>query len=598
MMQTKSCFELLDEMELRDSLKSMRPSPDAFEAGVRSRLEAMLMHDSSKKLQHSRDESSEEAENSEWLRLAACVVPFPIVAKSIGGSAPLTLGKFSLYHKLIAYIALPSIGLFLAIGATIYGIFCLRTAQRGPHGDSLTQLEISNASLRWWRSYGWLQLAWPALGFVMIMKGNPLPVFLVLMSSGIATVAFVNRLGKAGLVDRRIIASCLGGSLMSLAQIAPMLSSLDSGFHLIDQSIIPALLLGSGMVLSLQQLPIKNWRAALSFAPIVALIIPLMGFYTCSYWQPITRHTVQSYVESFDKARFHTASWGQWAVAVRWLQQSNVSMDLTKPKQLARLEIDGTKNPYILGNAFEANLIEQDDLAFLSQSDQFSRYEANRWDRLVAVQSLNQPIYSLYQNRFGIYMLDALNHPSKDDLDVLESRLLASLRIAINSPSPDLEEVWAATLLLESIERPCEDKEIRDSVRLLLASLQRTSYRFGMDQGGFASSHRLSFSNEMSTALAVELMDRYGIPDDLNVLALRSYLRPSSTDRLMIERGALRAATRLRVESLPDVPAVTWWDFIRAETNLWIALLVLLLCFFAVFGSPYRALSYSGHPQA
>ena len=102
----------------------------------------------------------------------------------------------------------------------------------------------------------------------------------------------------------------------------------------------------------------------------------------------------------------------------------------------------------------------------------------------------------------------------------------------------------------------------------------------------------------MTTAAVVELLEIYGIPDDLDLMALRSYLRPSTSDRQMMLQSALRVATKQRLESIPGVPPVRWRDYIRHEQTLWMALMVAILCFYATLGSAVRVPEVDEHAKS
>ena len=114
-----------------------------------------------------------------------------------------------------------------------------------------------------------------------------------------------------------------------------------------------------------------------------------------------------------------------------WLQDSGVSLDLSKPRQLLESEIAGEQNPYILGVSFAANLVEPADLLRLRN------LEATK-NRLVNEHQRERPIPSLQQLDFAIRALVQLDRLTPRDQDVLESRLLATLcDVDANTPSTE-----------------------------------------------------------------------------------------------------------------------------------------------------------------
>ena len=124
-----------------------------------------------------------------------------------------------------------------------------------------------------------------------------------------------------------------------------------------------------------------------------------------------------------------------------------------------------------------------------------------------------------------------------------------------------------------------------------LVAMQRTGFKLGGRNGGFAAYPTLDNSDLRSTASVVELMEYYGVPSGLNLMAIRSFLRPAMVDVWQNDRAAIRTATRMRLESLPQVPPLTWWDYVRHEPSIAMAIVFAMLCFFATLGCPNRSQS-------
>ena len=94
-----------------------------------------------------------------------------------------------------------------------------------------------------------------------------------------------------------------------------------------------------------------------------------------------------------------------------------------------------------------------------------------------------------------------------------------------------------------------------------------------------------------STSVAIELIEHYGVPSELNIMAIRSFLRPSIVDSMDSDATAVKVATKMRLESLAQVPPLTWWDYVRYETSIEMAIVFAMLCFFATLGCPNRSTS-------
>lgn len=576
-MSPNNTNDLIDEQELRDALRPLQPDRGAFEAAVRQRLEAAARSSSANQRRF------QATEQSPWLQTAAAVIPFSMLGNSAGGGASMSLSKLSFGYKLIGYAALPATTLLLMVGATIFGLVRIGKAQRSPQtvGDQTQQQAVAIA--RWWKQFGVLIGCALVLFLTLIVAGYALPVFLIFLSSGVAMVSLVTSLGRAGLIDRRAIGGNLIMGLALLAQVTQIYTLTNAGVHLLDQSLVQALLLGAAVVLAiLLSFTIRNrLLVGLAVVHAIGFGFVFVGFFARSLWAPVTTETLKNYVESFDAAPFHSASWQRWEVPAAWLQDSGISLDLSKPRRLLELEIAGEQNPFILGVGCATNLIEPDDFPRLRD------LEATK-TRLVDERQRDQPIPSLEQDAYAIRALVKLGQLTPFDQDTLESRLLATLRNTGAEYYQPRVDALMSTKLLEVLGRPCDDTATADSMQRVLIASQRTGQRSGVRSGGFAAYRNLEFSDDLATAAVVELMEVYGVPDELDIMALRSYLRPSMDDHRQLLQSPVRVATRERLERITGVPPLTWWDYVRYEQTLWMASLVVLLCFYATLGSPIR----------
>ena len=87
-----------------------------------------------------------------------------------------------------------------------------------------------------------------------------------------------------------------------------------------------------------------------------------------------------------------------------------------------------------------------------------------------------------------------------------------------------------------------------------------------------------------ATSNAVELMAVYGIPDDLDLNWVRSFVRP-----LFIRRSPdkwIAAVTRDRLNHLPGVRRPTWLEVLYYERSLVAAVVLVGLCIYATLSSP------------
>lgn len=569
--------DLIDEQALRDALRPLRVNRDEFEATVRHRMET------ASRPAVENPELLQAAEQSPWLQTAASVIPFSIFGKATTGGTSLSLGKVSFGYKLIGYAALPATTLLLMVGATIFGLIRIGKAQRSPRADGDHAQQQAAAIARWWTQFGVLIACSLVIVLVLIFTGYVLPVCLIFLSSGVAMVSLVTRLGRAGMIDRRAIGGNLVMGLVLLAQVTQMYVLTNAGIHLLDQSLVQAVLIGAAVVLAICLcFTIRNrLLAVFGIVHTVAFGIVIVGYFARSLWEPMTTDTLKHYVESFDNAPFSSSSWQRWEVPAAWLQDRDVRLDLSRPRRLFELEVTSEQNPFILGVGFATNLIEPPDLLLLRD------LEATK-PRLVDERQRDRPIPSLQQHDYAIRALEELGALTESDRDILESRLLASVRDVDSEYYQPQVDALSATKLLIAIGRPCDDKSVSDLMHQVIVDFQRTRHQSGVRAGGFATYRTLEFSDDLTTSAVVELMEIYGVPNELNIMALRSYLRPSMNDHRQVLQAPVRVATRQRLESIPGIPPITWWDYVRHEQTLWMSLLVIVLCFYATLSSPIR----------
>ena len=371
-------------------------------------------------------------------------------------------------------------------------------------------------------------------------------------------------------------------SLLGLAQVTQITSSVHSGCHFLDQGLVMMILILAALLLG-ALLTIGKWNGKRSVMKMIGFVIAavlVFAFFGVSIWNPMTTQKMKAHIESFEEARFSSVTWQHWAVSTVWLQQSGIALDLSKPRALFQTEIEGEQNPFILGVASRTGLVVPADLPRVR--DPFHQKKL-----LLDPYSRGQAILSIGQLEFAIRKLVMLGQWQEGELDHLESRLLGSIKRSVAPETAELNEALIATLLLKTIGRPCTDGSIRQQMQKQLVAMQRTRFNMGGRSGGFAAYSTLGHSDLFSTSAAVELMEHYGVPPELNIMAIRSFLRPSTVDFWATD--TMRAATRMRLESLAEVLPLTWWATIRHEPSIAMAIVFSLLCIFATLGCPNRS---------
>ncbi|MEO2019176.1 MAG: hypothetical protein ABGZ53_32940 [Fuerstiella sp.] len=350
--------------------------------------------------------------------------------------------------------------------------------------------------------------------------------------------------------------------------------------HFLDQGLLQAVLMGGGfLLLMLIRPPARVGGLTLTLGLIAAGVL-MVGWFSRSAWDPVSTRAMKAYVESFDDAPFSFASWRHWKTPALWLQESNVQLDLTKPRALLMKEMEGDPHARTLRFALETGLPEAKDLSRLQDLNPLG-------ERVFASSEQGKPFRSIQgDDNYAIRAIALRGDLTDSDRDFLAERLAATFEKIVTDNYGDLVELLSVANLASSIDRPLDKEVHRVTVHRMLVEFQRSQGRFGTRRGGFAVGRKLDFSNADATAAAIELMQYYGVPDDGNIAALRSYLRPTMNDHWLINQSATRVASLQRLERLPEVKPLTFRDFLRYEQNLIMAMLFVILCVVATLGSP------------
>lgn len=577
-MNTNNSTELIDEAELRLALMPLRLDRNQFHEAVQKLIVEKTM--SGRK---SSVADEQELERSPWLQTAAAVIPLPLLNQQ-AGLGLVKLGQLSLGKKIVAIAASPLAGLLLMAITTIWAIRRIRRAQRGQTALGIDVLKQGEVILAWWRTYGLWFAGLIGISLLLMFTEYSPPAFLLLLISGIALVSLVTQLGKEKLIDRSVITAALCPSLIILGQIMHVATMLNRGLPLLDQMLIPEVLMLASLVIinlcdgAFRKKDGVGYKWALSLGLLV-----LAAWFSSSLWNPISSQDLKSSVESFNRAKFSSASWLKWRVQAEWLLDSGVTLDLSKPKALLQEEL-ARENPNrsILLSAIETGLLERSDLDAIG-------IPAIEKQMLLDRFSQRKPFYSIESNEnFLIQAFVMRGDLSEDDCDYLQGRLVATMESLKTQTYQLLEKQLAITKLARLIGRPLDLDSQRNFVHQTLVSHQSLENNWGSRRGGFTASTELEFSDLHATISAIELMEIYGKPDGVQLHAVRSYLRPSMNDRWagLRSESSVRAVGMKRLANLPDSPSATWKDYLSHEQGLIAAILLSIICILTVAGAP------------
>jgi hypothetical protein len=578
-------IDLIPEDELRAALRPFRVDPDSFAADVRERLTAAEKQRAEEPL----------ARLSPFLRAAAAFLPLEVLAGCQGTAAAAKLAPVGGVYKVISYLAFPAISLFVLLGATIFSVWKIRSIQDQNVAGLSDQQAIQMAIHAWWRRHWWSGRAVVAATLILMFVGVPWVLFLFYLVSFGLLLFVLGSFAKLGLGNRQLIGESCGTGLLSLGQAAMVSEMCNSEIHFLDQKLVSAIFFAG--VLILLPYSMSSWilstnltseiarrlvsmrRSGLAF--MFVLVVPLTAWMMNSILWPVTPSRMRHFVESFEEARYSTVSWQNWAIVARWVVDSKLDPDLSKPRRLLAKEIEGKPNPLILRSAVRVGLLPADQIG------QLKDYERQRRDLFAAPPRglAPQVITSLDQQDWVIRAAVLRNELSPDECDRLEQRLYATLENMSIDRDNVLKSALHVTQLLDVIERPIDRDEYRETVHDWLRKLHATNVGWLQLNGGFKQSLKIPYGYLESTAHAVELMEIYGVPDDLDLNSIRSYLRPSTLQQVSDQKW-IAAATLDRLNHLPGAKRPTWLEVLYYERTLLAAIVLVGLCFYATFSSP------------
>ncbi|WP_298858685.1 hypothetical protein [uncultured Gimesia sp.] len=310
------------------------------------------------------------------------------------------------------------------------------------------------------------------------------------------------------------------------------------------------------------------------------ITIPLMLWFTNQIWWPATPARILQHVESFEKGRFPSLTFRDWEIPASWTIEQGLDPDLSRARRVLDNEIttDQKMLTFTLGSAFRVGLVLPTHIETLPNLEQ-KRQSLLPEQRFLPP----QPISSLNQYAWVFYALVQSDQLSPEDRDFLEQRLLATLENPVSQTADMLEDALLITQLLEVIDHPIDRDKYRKQVHHWLREFHSKQTHSFQIAGGFEK-YKGNSASMLATSQAIELMQIYGIPEDLDLNWVRSYLRPLSF-RHSSEKW-IAAVTLDRLNHLPGVTQPTWFEWLYYERSLVAAMLLVVLCLYATLSSP------------
>lgn len=584
--------ELVPESDLRAALRLHQVDAAEFEASIRARIEAGIipLQDESQKI------------DDPLLTVAATFIPWPLITggKITGGGAKfssLTLGQ-----KLLGYAALPAISLFLLVGVTFFSSRKIHKVQKENQSDISDARELQAAVRQWWKSHKLAAATVFAAILILPMIGSTWLLFLLLLGSFGLLLYFLTSFAKIGVGNRLIVAqSCLLGlGFLGQTMANPFAGKRD--IHFVDQVLISVVFYLGTLILVPILVSCKKRVGSSSTTCESAtstyasqfvtryprlwgflyffIVISMLVWFTNPVLIPATPTRILQHVESFEKGRYPSITFRNWEIPASWTIEQGLHPDLIRARWVLNNQIttDQELLTVILGSAFRVGLVRTDQIDTLPDLEQ-------KRNSLLPEASSRKPdrITSLNQYAWVFYALDQSDQLSLEDRDFLEQRLLVTLENPVVKTSDMLETALRVTQLLEVIDRPIDRDKYRKPVHDWLREFHSKQTHFYQIAGGFEQ-YKDSSASMQATSHAIELMQIYGVPEDLDLNWVRSFLRPlyfrPSSDKW------IAAVTLDRLNNLPGVSQPTLFEWLYYERSLLAAMLLVVLCVYATLSSP------------
>lgn len=628
--------ELVSEADLRAALRPHQIAAADFEAGIRRRIQAA---------EEERD-NDPLANAPQWLRVAAAVLPLPIITGGKVAGSTLPLASASGLSKLISFAALPAISLFVLPGAAIFGAVGIRRIQAGNVPVGSDQRAILEATRLWWRQNKWVAGLLFAVTLGLPLLGATSLMLLVYLISLGAMLYLLSGFARLGLANRTVIGQSAVAGLGLLGQASAVCTVGMQDIHFLDQMLLPVVFF-CGVLALIPVIPRsetirvawsagqRRWLWLLAFLgclgallltlsqPTLLMAALLLGgallaaavIYTAARSSskerdrlPTGKTTPRMVVSLLIFvpviAWFTNSIW--WPTTPVRIRQHVEAFDQAPNSFISwrdwEIVASGASDAGLIPDLSRPRQLLEAEMASASsrldpftlgvavrtgllRTEQFDRLKVDDAERQFLFALLpSAPITSLTQMDWVIRVLEQRHELSSAQKDILEQRLLATMNDLAEGPV--LEEALRVTQLLEVIGRPINRDQYRSKVHDWLREYHCTQGGGFQLPGGFKAYRNSNVGSLDQTSYAVELMQIYGNPDALDLNWVRCYLRP-----LMyrpVDDKYVAAVTLNRLNHLPGISFPTWLDYLYYERSLIMAALLVALCFYATMSSPVR----------
>ncbi len=583
---------------------------------------------------------------SDFDRAVAALVPAPLLAgpqaNALAASLPVARGLNSL-----AYLAMPAISMFVLIGAALLSAMRIRQLRQQQPTQDRSADALRDGVTQWWRQHRTKAIVTYIATIAALVCGASWAVFAVFILSFGLLIHILKLFARLGVGNRALIGKSCAMGLALLGQVALIPPLGFQGIHLVDPSLAGAILwigallvaplaIGGGPQFGGRIEPLPRWLYAIVPGQLIvalilwlfypnwlilatllgavlvtagtlyyrarmsgqivtsqqqrwglalgaALALTIVAWHVYPIARPVTPGRVRNHVATFHEAPYGAASWQRWEIVSSWAIDRRLDPNLSGARRLLAKEIAGQQNPFVLGTAFRLGLVQPEQIAQLR--DLAARRAALVDDPHHVL--VERQVPSLEQEDWVIRALASAGQLPEAERDMLATRLRVTLDELSRQNYDRLRIALRATQLLDAIDRSVDKARYQARIHDWLRDLHtRRGGGFELP-GGFKLFPGAWTSSLEATSDAVELMEIYGKPSDLDINWVRSYLRPHAYR--FGDQQWIAAVTLDRVNRLTGVEPVRWFELLYYERSLIAAAVLVGLCLYATLISPRAA---------
>jgi hypothetical protein len=593
-MTHESESELVEESVLREALKPHRPDPHAFREAVERKI-------AEREKQRAQDEQRIQSvvAKSPLLRRAAAILPPGFLPDSAIAASAGAAAKWAFWKSLPALLAFPATVLAMMLTTFVVGVRSVGALQGRRDLREGTRKALARAEIaRWWKKHTVAYILVFGLLFYLIENDRAFELVMgVLVVSMLCLVLLLRELSRANLAARSQVGSLCCRMLFGICIYIWMASQRAIweplgwfGVILLQMGIVAGGAACSALGTSVEmRSPVGKtwWRQSVPYRAALLFVVLVVG---AEVWG-FTPHDLFEYAAHLARPGDSQPNLPRLATAVGWLRTNGCEEPDLSTARTAFLTT--LKNDDLRAGDLDAAT----QLGWLGH-DEWESLEP-RWIRLQFQNWLEGtgPDHPFTNMDFALRGLVVLGKLTPADRDRAAQRILTEW--PEGSRAYDLGAMQDVCTSLDIIGRGDLLESKRASVLRTLGSCW-VSYADRFNRaGGFTDAPTiLDRSDARATEAAVDLMIRFGVPQEIDLRRVRTYLQ-FETQRMLIgdELGWRKlpsgAIALLDLERHLPLPNPSLAEILPSLSIVIGSLLLVVFCVYATLRAPIVAVGSS-----